>query len=407
VHAMESMAAHTIDCDSVALSWLGGSTLDGGESPTTRQAVADRAIEMLRLGEYWGFAEWVAWGWAARTRVTMFFGHGSMDLFEVFTPMHVSADTVSWGSHLYVIGCLVSHRGTHVAAHWGAINHFVYCWKDVHAEPRICKSNSFVRDATTYASADIASRDIVDYYQRKGYVVIFTAADGNCGPDTVAIHSGRPSTLLSWKQIRREVHDSMLSLRATSWFCDTFQACQEYEADSYRAPASAPIVVPLCDGTPPPPPPAPGVAIAPTSPPPTSYATRPGGKAPAPLEGASPGDETPAPLEESHVKLVHCPGGETPEPHAEVEEIPDLWGSDDEAEYEATHGRHYSAPLKEMVHERKQSLKGRARVKKTKILPMRRNLGERSLSDRVHLGEKLIEFEKGNVVRWLGMVHGG
>ena len=67
------------------------------------------------------------------------------------------------------------------------------------------------------------------YYARLGFHIYFTAAQGDCAPDSIALDLGFGSTPLVWKQIRAEVADSMFDLRHTHWFRECFQACQEFD----------------------------------------------------------------------------------------------------------------------------------------------------------------------------------
>ena len=47
-------------------------------------AISERADVVDRLGQYWGFAEWMAYGWSSKTKVVMFFGASAVDLFATF-----------------------------------------------------------------------------------------------------------------------------------------------------------------------------------------------------------------------------------------------------------------------------------------------------------------------------------
>jgi hypothetical protein len=370
---MESEEVKPLDNDCPALAWLAGCATNTGPQ------IADRAREILRLGSYWGFAEWVAWGWAKRTRVTLLFGHGCVDLFDCFTPLHVAAEAATWSAHIHVIGCKVCQSGLvdySINPIMSSINHFVYCWKDVHEEPRLSRSGSFLRDATTYASTSLAPVDLVDYYEKKGFVVIFTDAHGNCGPDAAAIHQGDPNTPLSWKHIRREVHDSMMFLRSESWFLDTFRACQEYGCDSHGAPATAPIAASIVSGAPSP---APDSAAA------IHVVNLASASSSAPLVESQPLDAMPESVVNSGVQ------------HDAVGAVSDCAAISDAVPATLSGPRHYSVPLKEIIHDRRPSRTDTSRVKARKIQPKRRNI-RGSLSDRVRVGEKLLEFEHGYCV---------
>lgn len=49
-----------------------------------KSAIETRAAAISKLGTFWGFAEFLAWGFSTSTRVVMLFGEGSVDLFAVF-----------------------------------------------------------------------------------------------------------------------------------------------------------------------------------------------------------------------------------------------------------------------------------------------------------------------------------
>ena len=47
-------------------------------------AILNRARVIRQLGKYWGFAEWLAWGWLSMTNVFMHFGNSVVDIFALF-----------------------------------------------------------------------------------------------------------------------------------------------------------------------------------------------------------------------------------------------------------------------------------------------------------------------------------
>ena len=331
-----------------ALTWLNGSSEPIGLT------ISARATEVLRLGEYWGFAEWVAWGCCRHTQVTIHFGCGSLNIFDAFTPVHVAQEASAWEAHLHVIGCCVSVSGAGVASEMQMINHFLYCWKDVDDLASGSLSGSFAQNATTYASMPEAERHLLAHYGSQGYVVFFTEACGNCGPDTVCCHLGLPHTPASWKKIRREVHDSLLKLRSEAWFLAAFKSCQEY-SNGHGSEFGGETPLSLCESSdescdePLP------SMDAPDHPPPL----------PPPLIDDLPKSQ-PVALEEKAVSESH-----------------------DEA-------RHFSAPLTEMAHARREVQEEKiVLASKPKMIRHKRNV-QTHLSERLRLGERLLQFAKGN-----------
>ena len=57
-------------------------------------AISHRSSCIAQLGEYWGFAEWLAWGWRHETKVFMLFADNAVDLFGVFATPDICASTV-------------------------------------------------------------------------------------------------------------------------------------------------------------------------------------------------------------------------------------------------------------------------------------------------------------------------
>jgi hypothetical protein len=168
----------------------------------------------------------------------------------------------------------------------------------------------------------------------------------------------------------------MMILRSESWFLDTFQACQEYGCDSHGAPATAPIAASIVSGAPSP---APDSAAA------ILVVNLASASSSAPLVESQPLDAMPESVVNSGVQ------------HDAVGAVSDCAAISDAVPATLSVPRHYSVPLKEIIHDRHPSKTDTSRVKARKIRPMRRNIRS-SLSDRVRVGEKLLEFEQGYCV---------
>jgi hypothetical protein len=52
-------------------------------------AIANRSRCVACLGTYWGFADWIAWGFAKQTQVFMLIAKETLRLFDIFTPEHI------------------------------------------------------------------------------------------------------------------------------------------------------------------------------------------------------------------------------------------------------------------------------------------------------------------------------
>lgn len=209
---------------SVSASWMSGGT-DGWQ-----MEVAQRAAAVSSLGIWWGFADWIAWAWMTETQLTMHFGASAMLVLDVFCPPLIADRARTWNRHLHVICCKFTRKGSSLASTLGAVNHFVYALptnETVYVEPCEKMCAALTAGQSGHGSLREAERRLVNDFGRRGHVVFLTAADGNCAPDCVAAHDGRPSAPLSWKEIRIIASQGLLRLRFEAWFQDTWRACQE------------------------------------------------------------------------------------------------------------------------------------------------------------------------------------
>lgn len=199
-------------------------------SSPAQQAIERRASEIQSLGQYWGFADWLAWGYSRATRVTILIGPRSIDIFEVFTPVPIYQLSLTWERHLHVIGVKYSFGGSCVASEMSRVNHFVYCLPN---EAVFSEGVAPLHLATgsAFDSLSGAEAHLMNYYGHLGYVVFFTVANGCCADDCVVFHEGAASSPVEWKRVRLQVRNAHMKLRFESWYGDAFKACQEYEDD--------------------------------------------------------------------------------------------------------------------------------------------------------------------------------
>ena len=199
--------------------------------------VAQRAAVVLSLGIWWGFADWIAWAWMTETQLTMHFGAAAMLVLDVFCPPHIAGRAKNWKRHLHVICCKFTRKGSILASTLGDVNHFVYALptnETVYVEP--CEKMPALLSAgqSGHSNLQEAEMRLVNDFGRRGFVVFLTSAEGNCAPDCAAVHDGQPSSLVSWKAIRKVASRGLLRLRDEPWFENTWRACQE-ENDASNA----------------------------------------------------------------------------------------------------------------------------------------------------------------------------
>jgi len=200
-------------------------------------AICARALKLECLGEYWGWADWIAWGWHSQTRVHMLLGGSRTDLFVPFCSPAVRDVSRGWASDVFVIACRVS--GSIEGLKWDQVNHFVHATPlfDVHSEVPVApadddtcwsifeKQLGAILEVSSFAGADA---EIFSTYLERGWAVQFTICDGNCACDTIAVHQQTARTAAQWLEIRKHTAQTMRDLSAEAWFRNAFVLAQEY-----------------------------------------------------------------------------------------------------------------------------------------------------------------------------------
>ena len=64
-------------------------------------AIVARSTTIATLGEYWGFAEWLAWGWMEQRRIIMYLNENPVNIFEVFRDAPTVTLAASWPRCIY------------------------------------------------------------------------------------------------------------------------------------------------------------------------------------------------------------------------------------------------------------------------------------------------------------------
>ena len=212
---------------SAAAEWLGGST-----DPTSKR-ICKHAQRISSLGEYIGFADWIAYGWMRQLQIWIWFADSYVKLFEAFCPPHIFALSRSWPD-LHIIGVRCD-GGSSVAWDLRQVNHYVYC-EPAHGAGGSSLSRDQMRtDDTVHATLSDGCAYLMAHYQSLGFAMVFTATNGDCGVDACAVHEGKPSTPSTWKAIRIAIRSSLLKLRGEAWWSDTFKACQEVDSSDDEA----------------------------------------------------------------------------------------------------------------------------------------------------------------------------
>ena len=149
------------------------------------RAITAHAKKLLRPGEYLSLSDWLAYGWATETQITIIVGRGQWRLFDFMAPQEVSDKSKTWSKHLHVIACRVGSP----AKDWSQVNHWVYGLpnEDIDMDHAPENDESLLARLPTAPSLE---NDLVSYYSQLGYVVGLTVAQGDCGADTICQSEG-------------------------------------------------------------------------------------------------------------------------------------------------------------------------------------------------------------------------
>ena len=97
-------------------------TATSSDAIPVARAITAHAKKLLRPGEYLSLSDWLAYGWATETQITIIVGRGQWRLFDFMAPQEVSDKSKTWSKHLHVIACRVGSP----AKDWSQVNHWVY-----------------------------------------------------------------------------------------------------------------------------------------------------------------------------------------------------------------------------------------------------------------------------------------
>ena len=117
------------------------------------------------------------------------------------------------------------------------VNHYVLTTsdEDQHSGSRLdCADDVCVHSLLKHRSCLSSNSgddrgEIAAFYAEQGRAVHFTEASGNCAPDTIALHEGKPSTPSTWRVIRHSVATAMCDLRHKLWFREAFKSAAEFD----------------------------------------------------------------------------------------------------------------------------------------------------------------------------------
>ena len=215
-----------------------------GAAPAGAAAMLRRADASGRMATNIGLLEFVAFCYSHRRRLKLLLPEGEVDVVTAFAAALLDE---TWALVPFArLVVPVAKRGAHwCMASYSAAIHFMAA---VPAARRFVEGQS--------ASAEGA---------RRGYHILATVADGNCGPDALLAVAGGPRDIAHQHGMRLRIRGVLLENAVSPVWHEIAATCQETAAP-IAAPVATPAAARPSDAKPPPPrPPAAGPAVAQSS----------------------------------------------------------------------------------------------------------------------------------------------
>lgn len=207
-----------------------------GADDRVADAIRERAGEVEELGAYIGFYEWCAFAVKYSMRVEMLFGTSIVDVAAVFAPempfehAHTArVCAVRCGDGGRLLSATPEEQGA-----LPRTNHFV-----IGVPAKGCAG----ADAAAGAEATPASVPLPACARAQAmavhWVLLPTAAQGDCGIDTMTHFLHRPRSPEGWAAVRHELADFMREHADEAKWQTIFGACQEREPAMTTSAATA------------------------------------------------------------------------------------------------------------------------------------------------------------------------
>ena len=156
------------------------------------------------------------------------------DVFATFCVPEIANETESWDACIWPVGCQAG-RAVESDFHCGKVNHFVHALPtrpETAAGTRLTQKdfeNALDKACAANLTASSGYCKLLWQYMDWGYALVLTIDNGDCAPDTIAVHESTGRTPLDYKRTRDLIADTMDRLSCEHWFQTAFRSCQEWE----------------------------------------------------------------------------------------------------------------------------------------------------------------------------------
>ena len=179
-----------------------------------------RAADVRRPGQYTGLFEWMVFTELEKCQVLLLFGSNAVDVRA-----HVGGDlpAVDSSRTLRAVAAQMRSFGPPLAAAGVAGSLQVNHWMIGKTLPTVSCSSAALSEASAGADVSSAAR-------HAGWAVEPTNASGDCGVDVMSEFLGLPRNYVSWRSLRAQLSDKMITLASDPGWQSVFSVCGESAA---------------------------------------------------------------------------------------------------------------------------------------------------------------------------------
>lgn len=186
-------------------------------------AIECRAHEVARLGEFIVFFEWLVWGHLRKTTVLIQMGSNVVHVQELFGCALPAFEPVAVHRVAAVRTSQHGWLSADVPGSYGEFdcNHFVIALP-IEGRPAPLLQKVLTKQKSEFRSTAREEALVA------GWSLKASDTNGDCGIDTMSYHAGEPRCSPTWRRIRKELSQFMISVRTCPLWQDAFVCCQEF-----------------------------------------------------------------------------------------------------------------------------------------------------------------------------------
>ena len=201
--------------ETLGASIRAGSCRQLGGDAKIAAAIRARAEVVKRPREFIGFFEFASWCWLRHRNINLNIGRSWVSLEELYPRLQERTRGPDKQEPIHIAAAYWDQK----RQHWGAVHD---AYRNAVQHYLIAFPFQNPRSADRYARLDVQ-------LQQMGYMMILTAAQGDCGIDALAYHDNDfiHTSAVEWKRLRNELCKHMLEHAEDPAWQELFKGCGE------------------------------------------------------------------------------------------------------------------------------------------------------------------------------------